>query len=56
MIEQSQKDYQDYISRTGTNNNQLRKKNSKLLEINTFKIGGDSREIIRKPKYQDYND
>lgn len=34
----------------------LRKKNSKLLELNTFKIGGEVREIKKKSNYQDYND
>ena len=54
MIEQTQKDL-------GMFNNQnqektLRKKNSKLAELNTFKIGGDVRELKTKQKYQDYND
>lgn len=64
MIEQSQKDYIKYVNNKQVNqtpqenlnsNQSLRKRNSKLAELNTFKIGGEVREIKRK-SYQDYND
>lgn len=54
MIEQTQKDLGMFTNQT--QDKSLRKKNSKLAELNTFKIGGDVREIKTKQKYQDYND
>lgn len=61
MIDQSQKDYRSFVQtnpaqETPNTLQGLRKKNSKLAEINTFKIGGDVREINKKMKYHDYND
>lgn len=61
QIEQSQRDYSSFLSHRqaepqcnpGTS---LRKKNSKLAELNTFKIGGDVREIKKKSNYEDYNE
>lgn len=63
MIEQSQRDYINFMSnkqkielqQQGSVGSSFRKKNSKLMEINTFKIGGDNREIKRK-NYQEYNE
>ena len=54
QVDQCQKDYQDYMTTTPLTSN-IKKKNSKLSEINTFKIGGD-REIKAKKKYQEYNE
>lgn len=54
MIEQTQKDLGMFTNQNPDKS--LRKKNSKLAELNTFKIGGDVREIKTKQKYQDYND
>lgn len=57
IIDQSQKDYTNFFSgRKDQSAQGLRKKNSKLMELNTFKIGGDNRELSKKMKYQDYND
>lgn len=61
QIDQSQRDYISFMSQRQANpqSNQgtsLRKKNSKLLELNTFKIGGEVREIKKKSNYQDYNE
>jgi hypothetical protein len=57
IIDQSQKDYSNFFSgRKDQSAQGLRKKNSKLMELNTFKIGGDNRELSKKMKYQDYND
>ena len=62
IIDQSQRDYASFMNRqtdsakTEINVGGLRKKNSKLMEINTFKIGGENREIAKKMKYNDYNE
>lgn len=63
MIEQSQRDYMNFMcnkqkiesQEQGFASNSFRKKNSKLMEINTFKIGSENREIKRK-NYQEYNE
>ena len=59
MIDQSQRDYISYMNNKQHENKEVqgsfRKRNSKLMELNTFKIGGEVREIKRK-NYQDYND
>ncbi len=59
VIDQSQRDYISYMNNkqheTKDVQGSFRKRNSKLMELNTFKIGGEVREIKRK-NYQDYND
>lgn len=60
IVNQTQRDYVSYLNNKQTEvipsqGQSLRKRNSKLMELNTFKIGGETREIKRK-NYQDYND
>jgi len=56
MMDQNQKNYTEYANQAQAQGTQsLRKKNSKLMELNTFKIGGEVREI-KKKNYQEMND
>ena len=60
VMDQSQRDYINYLNNKQLESNQdgqgYKLRNSKLKEINTFKIGSDSRGEFKRKNYQDYND